>query len=570
MKKYGMFCVFVGSLALAGACSTDPPGASDASAGSGASSGASDGKDNKPAGGGEAPGGGGKMPGGAGDAPGGAGPAPACTSNDDCIKLLGATTPADCAEAKCSATTNECSFTAVDADGDGYRTADCSSEDVKLEPGDDCNDADAATYPGAWDGPDVGGKEDRCDETDNDCNGKVDDATKGGATCVCDPAKDIDVACDETAEGTPILWPGGSAQGNCKPGKKTCINGAWSACEGAVLPKAKDACVAGDDASCNGIIEEMCDCKVGDQPRACGSNVGSCKPGTQACLDGKWATVCTGETAAKDKDSCQPGNDDNCNGKPNDKNPDCTCLNGELKSCATVFGSKGACGNGIVTCVGGKWPAECPVKPAQELCNQDGVDEDCDGNPNDSDVCSDCLNGQTSPNSCGTCGNGTRSCSNGKWTGCSGASGPYTYYQDADGDGYCNRAATTSQCSKPSGYLESSCSSDCRDGNNKIPAPTNRCQQFTLGSTSSRSCATFGAGCGVSNEWQISSDEAPGACPEGTHPKCQARWVSGNAGTQCWLASEDYNANTWSCRLHPSSGGFDGVTCTLDIACIPD
>lgn len=570
MNKYKLLGALAATLVLAAACGTDTPGTelTDTVAGSGGRSSVTGGK----AGRGGTPGGGGSQPKPseptAGAAPGGAPPAIGCNSNADCEKQLGKTTPADCAVAKCSVTTGECVFAAVDSDGDGYRTADCSADTVELEAGDDCDDANPQTFPGAWDGPKLKDKrEDRCDQQDNDCNGKPDDATEAGATCVCDPVTDIDVPCDELADGTAIKWPSGTAKGSCKQGKKTCFDGAWGKCEGAMLPKEKDGCVPGNDDTCDGMANVGCACK-GGQTRNCGTDTGSCQHGTQTCGDdGNWGAACVGEIAPKTGDTCDDKNDDNCNDKPNEG---CSCINGMVRTCAEVYGSQGACASGKVTCVGGKWPSSCPVQAAKELCDSNGVDEDCNGNPFNG---CECTNGQTQANSCGACGDGYKICSGGTYanSGCYGGTSKATFYRDSDGDGYCNRGDAKSECSKPNGYLSSSCSSDCRDGNGYIPGQNSHCDNFYLGSSNNHSCATFGAGCGKNNEWQISWDsESPGACPAGFHPKCSARWVSGNAGTQCWLASEDYYANTWSCRLHPSSAGFDGVTCALDVQCWPD
>jgi hypothetical protein len=560
------------SAGLLFACGTDNEGGSSANTGGRSSSGGSAGAGTKTGGASATETGGAPEAGGGSGGTGGDNADAAagnCTSNDDCIAQLGDTTPAGCATAKCSATTGQCVFAAADADGDGYKAAKCQAAGAAVETGDDCDDTDSATYPGAWDGPQVDGEhENQCNESDNDCNGTVDDGTHAGATCVCDPATDIDVPCDEKPDGTAIEWPDGKVQGSCHRGKKTCIDGSWGKCEGAVLPADKDSCEPGDDSTCDGKKNVGCTCKNGEM-RNCGIDVGSCKHGTQTCTNGEWSTSCVGEIAAKPQDTCDATNDDNCNGQVHD-NPACKCVNGETKTCAEVFGSKGACAGGKVACVGGTWPSACPVQPSKELCNKDGVDEDCDGN--DKNSCS-CLNGDTQIG-CGACNNGYRTCSNGTYdnSGCSGGTSPLTYYRDADNDKYCDRASSISSCATtaPTGYLAASCPADCRDSNGAIPSPTNRCNEYYLGATSTHACSTFGGGCGVSNEWQIDSGEAPGACPAGFHPKCSARWISGNSGTQCWLAGEDYSGTNWSCRLHPSSAGFDGVSCAIDIECYPN
>jgi hypothetical protein len=106
------------------------------------------------------------------------------------------------------------------------------------------------------------------------------------------------------------------------------------------------------------------------------------------------------------------------------------------------------------------------VGPATETCNNDGVDEDCDGMVNENPPCA-CLNGQTQP--CGNCNGGTSTCANGAWGACQNAPGPpVTYYRDGDGDGAGNAAATITSCTgAPSGYVSNT--SDCCDTDPGVP-----------------------------------------------------------------------------------------------------
>jgi len=94
------------------------------------------------------------------DAPGGGAggsEGTACGSDSACPNP----DPAHCS-ASCSGSGAErsCSVRSRDADRDGRRSASCTPD-----PGSDCNDDSAKTYPGA---PEL------CDGLDNDCDGKVD------------------------------------------------------------------------------------------------------------------------------------------------------------------------------------------------------------------------------------------------------------------------------------------------------------------------------------------------------------------------------------------------------------
>ncbi|TNE50992.1 MAG: hypothetical protein EP343_06025 [Deltaproteobacteria bacterium] len=75
--------------------------------------------------------------------------------------------------------------------------------------------------------------EERCDGKDNNCNGKIDE--------------DLTQSC---FGGTP----GQQDQGLCRAGQQTCQNGAWTACQGQVLPQ-EEVC-DGKDNNCDGKVDE--------------------------------------------------------------------------------------------------------------------------------------------------------------------------------------------------------------------------------------------------------------------------------------------------------------------------
>lgn len=132
------------------------------------------------------------------------------------------------------------------------------------------------------------------------------------------------------------------ALGPCGAGIETCgSDGNWGACS--LKPAAKDTCEPNNDASCNGIANEGCPCLAG-KTRKCSDAgaLGACSVGTQTCgNDGTWG----GCSIAPSADTCVAGNDNSCNGVPNEG---CSCINGVTKRAC------GACSDGSQTCTDGK------------------------------------------------------------------------------------------------------------------------------------------------------------------------------------------------------------------------
>lgn len=206
---------------------------------------------------------------------------------------------------------------------------------------------------------------------------------------VCGCVAGASEACDE--------HPGLDGQGQCRAGLRTCLQDevtlvtAWGECEGAVGPGAEDSCEPGDDADCDGTPNEGCAC-VDGQEQPCGSNTntGPCQIGTSTCIDGRFGS-CVGAVAPASTDSCSSRNDDsNCNGAPFDG---CSCVNGETQPCG-VSGT-GVCQLGTRTCINGAF-GQCvgQVNPGPRDCRSQ-QDNDCDGRPDNTidNVCQ-CIPGQ--------------------------------------------------------------------------------------------------------------------------------------------------------------------------------
>jgi hypothetical protein len=247
-------------------------------------------------------------------------------------------------------------------------------------------------------------------------------------------------------------------QGTCAAGTETCAaNGQWGACS--ILPAVADTCASGNDDTCNGTPNEDCTCLTG-ATRACSEDnlFGKCAAGTETCgADGEWG-ACSIQPAASD--TCAANNDNNCNGI---KNEGCGCVTGTTRPCSDA-GLKGPCAAGTQTCsAGGTW-GTCSIPPGTDTCVA-GNDNSCDGIPNQACLCIEGVTKKT----CGVCSDGQQTCTDGKagnYGSCTGGSTQKTYYLDSDGDGYGNASSTTTVCGgAPGGYVTNA--SDCCDSDNR-------------------------------------------------------------------------------------------------------
>ena len=278
---------------------------------------------------------------------------------------------------------------------------------------------------------------------DNDCDGQPDNVVDDVCVCVLGTPE----ACDQ--------HPGLDGNGPCRAGLRTCVLAAdgltteWGACEGSVEPAGPDSCtVRGDDADCDGTPNTDCPCVDGDT-QECGSNTdtGPCQIGTSTCVNGRFG-ACVGATPPAAQDSCAPGDDANCNGRPNDRF--CACLNGATQQCGVT--DTGVCALGTQTCVNGAFGA-CVgnVDPRGRDCRSQ-QDNNCDGQPDNTrdNVCR-CAIGSTQAcethpqDGIGRCRAGSQTCiagsgnSSSSFAGCTGSQGPIARdcrsAQDNDCDG---------------------------------------------------------------------------------------------------------------------------------------
>ncbi|MBK8257206.1 MAG: putative metal-binding motif-containing protein [Polyangiaceae bacterium] len=184
----------------------------------------------------------------------------------------------------------------------------------------------------------------------------------GGSSGDCTNGDTAD--CYTGPAGTPGM-------GLCKLGKKTCVSGQWSTCEGEITP-ATEVCEPGPngavDEDCDGAVDEGCSCSAGtSQPCYSGpvgtADTGQCQAGSQSCQDGVWGE-CKGEILPA-PEICDTL-DNNCDGKNDNFDTGCSAPE-----------ALGECKKGSLVCVAAENPECQPAPSSTETC--DGKDNNCDG-----------------------------------------------------------------------------------------------------------------------------------------------------------------------------------------------
>ena len=322
-----------------------------------------------------------------------------------------------------------------------------------------------------------------CDRLDNDCNGQVDDECKQcrpGTWKECYPTLP-----GVPANRAPCVFQGGKwvCKGVCYTGRQNCSpGGKYLNCVGMLLPGVEDC--NGKDDDCDGAVDEAL------SPPLCNPAAkGACAGAVKRCNKASGWMPCTlADYARQNRDyekieSRCDGKDNDCNGRV-DENCTNSCSPGQSRSCFDGIDTqknRGICKQGKQTCGSNRQWGACvgQVLPRTETCNN--IDDDCDGFVDESYAQQGqaCKTGKP-----GLCSTGFYACTKGKITcpqsfqprveicngtddNCNGqideGAAQYTFYRDADGDGYGDPKVTKKACVAPLGYVNNN--KDCYDNN---------------------------------------------------------------------------------------------------------
>jgi len=319
-----------------------------------------------------------------------------------------------------------------DSDSDGFGDSgepfeSCSEPSGYVGTGNDCDDSDGDTYPGAAE---------RCDEIDNDCDGEVDedvlfewyaDADGDGygdldsAYAVCDPPPGYVDNADDCDDTNAAALPGGEEV--CDEADNDC-NGLVD--EGVTTTWYTDT--DGDNFGVSDTTTEAC-----DQPTGYASQPGDCDD-TEVTVNPLATELC--DTI-----------DNDCDGATDED---------DAADAATWYADTDTDGFGD----SGTSTAACAAPSGYVSDDTDCDDTDVAINPDAAEVCDDVDN----------------DCNGWVDDDDPAVSGTSTWHRDLDGDGYGDTLTSTDTCDMPSGYVADS--TDCDDSESSTnPAAKEVCDE---------------------------------------------------------------------------------------------
>lgn len=280
-------------------------------------------------------------------------PPPFCTIDLECDS------PDPCFVGSCEG--GVCLTVPRDNDDDGFAPPECG--------GNDCNDLNPNTFPGA--------RENCFDADDNDCNGVADcfdPACEGVPDCGCVPqpggedcTNGTDEDCDTTVDCNDTDCLGTPACGCAAAEAGLCVNGFDDDCDGAIDCNDPDcladpACICmGQTETCMGGTDDDCDLLIDCADPDC---------------EGLFPCTCGG---APVPENCSDGTDNDCDELVDCADPNCV-LSAACEDCMPELCGNGAdedC-DGLIDCADEACVFDPSCMPQAEICNND-LDDDGDG-----------------------------------------------------------------------------------------------------------------------------------------------------------------------------------------------
>ena len=472
----------------------------------------------------------------------------------------------------------------LDDDGDGHgdantpgkQTCDPPTPDWKTGViADDCNDADADVYPGAWDGP--GATKTSAGITTAGLTAQF-YACTNQMTCLMTPfagapaGMRTDYAIDfEMGKGSiAAVLPSGDYfavrwTGKITAGAAGMYTFFVTSDDGSRLTVKSQMLV--DSWVPQGAIEHS-----GTLALAAGETVDVTldylELGVHASVSFSWSGPGIAKQIVRVVSNPQGGDrPDRCDGKDNncDNQVDNASLNdgplfrtckscplGKMQACGQ--NAVGACHPGAQLCLPstGEWDTACygDAKPTAEIC--DGLDNNCDGTADNltTGTCP-CTMGQVN-NACGTCGKGMATCQATGWGPCTGDPPQAVYCLDADGDLACDLSSCQTMCpsTDPKWRLQANCGAfgDCNDADPMIhPGAVELCngKDDNCANGTADEAALVGATCsaGVGPCQQVGSNKCVnGAWKCGAVPLPPKTEICDNIDNDCSGVADDNGA----------------------------
>ena len=373
----------------------------------------------------------------------------------------------------------------ADTDDDGFgddsSTAEsCEAPSGFVSVGNDCDDTDGDTYPGAAE---------RCDGLDNDCDGVIDEdvLTEWYADADADGFGDPDSAYE-------VCDPPPGYVDNAEDCDDT---------DGSSFPGGEEVCDEADN-DCDGTVDE--DVTTTFYEDTDGDGYGITDATTEACDLPTGYAVATGDCDDTDR-TVSPSATELCDGVDND----CDGAIDEDDAADALSWHADTDGDGYGDA--GSATAACSQPSGYTSDDTDCDDSDGSANPGAAEVCDEVDNdcdGEVDEDS---------------------ATDAATWYADGDGDGY-GASSSTVACDQPSGFADNS--DDCDDSTaDANPGEVEVCDEID------NDC-DGAVDEGVTTTWHLDADEDGYGDPDESEAACSAptsRYTSD--GTDCDDTADD-------------------------------